>query len=76
MTEIRELENTICQLELAELADTKVSSHAVVQVIDPNTLVVVMFSGRNTEVVERAIRTQQYSAKQIATQRDVITITI
>ncbi|MET7768805.1 hypothetical protein [Nocardia sp. NPDC005366] len=76
MNTITQLENTICHLELAELAHTTVSAHAVVQTIDPNTLAVVVFCGHNTQIIEDAIRSQHYNTKEITTTSDIITVTI
>ncbi|MRH92874.1 hypothetical protein GFY24_36580 [Nocardia sp. SYP-A9097] len=76
MTTINALENAISHLELTELAHTTVSEHAVVQVIDPRRLAVVMFCGDKTQIIEDAIRSQRYNAKELTTTHDIITITI
>ncbi len=73
---ITQLRNTISNLELTELAGTPVAAHAVVQVIDPHQLVVVVFHGHDTPIVEHAIRSQNYATTELTSANDIITVTI
>ncbi|WP_330181561.1 hypothetical protein OHB26_35140 [Nocardia sp. NBC_01503] len=76
MTAIARLENTICHLELPELAGATVSAHALVQTIDPSTLAVVVFCGSNTQIIEDAIRGRCHDTRGITTASDIITVII
>lgn len=71
-----DLERSIRELRLPELGDTTIATHAVVQTIDPHTVAVVVFSGHNTPLIERAIREQHKDIADIASANDVITITV
>ncbi|MET9487341.1 hypothetical protein [Nocardia sp. NPDC006630] len=76
MSAIARLESTICHLELPELAGATVSAHAVVQTLDPSSLAVVAFCGRNSQIIEDAIRDQHYDTKGITATGGIITVTI
>lgn len=73
---IRELEHSIHSLELSELGHSPVSAHASLQVIDARTLAIVVYRGRDAQLIEDTIRRQHYATKEISTSHDIITITI
>ncbi|WP_067536968.1 hypothetical protein [Nocardia crassostreae] len=75
MRAITELEHTVRAVEITELHST-VAAHAAVQVVDSDTLVVVMFHGHHTAIVEQALQNQPLGTKEITSARDIITLRI
>ncbi|WP_040816450.1 hypothetical protein [Nocardia concava] len=76
MTSIEELGIRIRELRLPHSDGATVAAHAVVQTLDPRTLAVVAFHGRDTYLIEQAIRIQHADLASITAANEVITITM
>ena len=73
---IGDLDRKLCGLELAGLPDATLSGCAVVQIIDAQTLAVVMFDNRNAELIEQTIAHQDLGVREITVATHHITIKI
>ncbi|KAA0016343.1 hypothetical protein [Antrihabitans cavernicola] len=84
MTVIADIKDMIANLELAGHPDVRVSRYSALEILQPDTLAVIVLSKRHSALIEKTIRRlveqttteQHYASSEITVRRDVITIRI